>query len=264
MFATALWVQRAQLRRCVPLSRFPKISRPPGPVKRSGSNCLSVTSPSINAIAVMYGRLWSAVSRVSGFHFSGSLPMISTDASWLSIVIDFTSARSLNLLSQKERRLNRALAVIFRRPIFDARVQNHRGRPVAPSWQTGLRIFRRRCPAKLQAASRNPFALRKSAPGPVMPARASNAAKTPCRAAFAKATPFQCESSPTRACRMAAPCDTGDVHGVTRLFRIELHQASRRPAQLKTRRRSHGPSRARECSPHRRNGIALRRRARSP
>src|SRR2546430_9792984 len=30
--------------------------------------------PSSNAIPTMYGRLWSAVSFVNGFHFSGSLP----------------------------------------------------------------------------------------------------------------------------------------------------------------------------------------------
>src|SRR6266513_1379034 len=87
-----------------------------------------------------------------------------------------------DLFAQKQRRFDRALAMIFRRPIFDARVHNYRRWPLGSLWE-------RHC---------------EFGAGPVIPARASSAEYTPCRAAFANATPFQCESSPTRACRIAA------------------------------------------------------------
>ena len=93
----------------------------PGSVNRSGENCFGPTSPSIKAIAVQYGKLWSAVSRVAGAHRSGPLPMICTAASKL-----FTTTRSIASGSptssrSSQRRLNRALRVVFGRPVLDVR-----------------------------------------------------------------------------------------------------------------------------------------------
>jgi len=58
-------------------------------VERKQRNCRDV------------GKLWSAVSRVLGFHFSGSLPMMSTEASWLSIKTPLILERSSIWLRKK-------------------------------------------------------------------------------------------------------------------------------------------------------------------
>ena len=59
-----------------------------GSASRSAVNWAAETSPSNSATAVQYGRLWSAVSRVFGRHFSGSWPMISTATRNVAISIE--------------------------------------------------------------------------------------------------------------------------------------------------------------------------------
>ena len=56
---------------------FPSRSASLGSRRRSSENDSLVTVPSTRAAATMYGSEWSAVSRVFGAHFSGSLAMIS-------------------------------------------------------------------------------------------------------------------------------------------------------------------------------------------
>ena len=54
-----------------------------------------MTLPSRRAIVTMYGRLWSAVSLVSGAHFSGSFPKMVYPASWVSTLTAATLSKTL-------------------------------------------------------------------------------------------------------------------------------------------------------------------------
>ena len=54
------------------------IVRNPVSAIRSGANVAGVTAPSRSPTAVRNGMLWSAVSRVLGSHFSGSVDALLT------------------------------------------------------------------------------------------------------------------------------------------------------------------------------------------
>jgi len=201
----------------------------------------------------MYGRLWSAVSRVSGFHFSGSLPMMSTEASWLSIVIDFAFAGSPISFSQGERCLNGALAVIFGRPKFDARVKIISGAPLN---------FSPTCLTKRQVPLRTPF---------VLEDRRGTSHPCPGEEGRVNASPggvCECHAFPVRQfahARLPHGCtrDTGNVHRVARLFRIKFHQARARKRRGE-RAVSHvvPPARA-NTGPRRKTDIGRHRQVRS-
>src|SRR5437899_5505971 len=84
----------------------------------------------------MYGRLWSAVSFVSGFHFSGSLPSIVWPASCEAISTEtISSVFSISFLASRAAQMDvwewisagknfRYVSAILNDPFFSSEVVN--------------------------------------------------------------------------------------------------------------------------------------------
>ena len=135
------------------------------------------------------------------------------------------------------------------------------GRP--RSWQTAQQTFRRRCRAKRRAAFQIPSGLRKS--GPVRSCPRGRGAPKRLRAVPRSRTPrLSNETTHLRAPAASPRLQLRQCLPRAAFFSDQASLTSRIPAPSKTLRKSRDPSRARECLPRRRTGIALHKQARSP
>ena len=163
---------------------------------RDGAKVAGVTSPSWNAAATKYGMLWSAVSRVSGFHFSASVAVRRTASPYVATCTESISAVATCCRNSSTWPMGPwvwitdgyALKLV---PV----IRNGLAPPPKPS----------HFGASTPRCCHSPFRPWKGSPGPVIPSAASSAANTPIRTAAAVAQPFHIESSPIRVTPSGTP-----------------------------------------------------------
>jgi len=166
--------------------------------------------------------------------------MISTEASCDSILTDAICER--RDLFPQNKRFDRALAMIFRRPIFDTCVQNHRAGPCG-FCGNGTANFSPTLRAKCRVLS-IPFVFENRRRP--RHSRAGEQRRVKLRAALRSRMPhLSMRKSPTRACRIAATA-TPQCDCVSRFFPISFISLAER-ARSRMRHRSRGSSPALEC-----------------
>ena len=142
--------------------------------------------------------LWSAVSRVEGFHFSASAAVRRTASAYVATRTESICAPLSSWRSSRTSPIGPCVCTTdgYALKLVDVILN---GSPPPPN--------RSHFGASIARCCQSPSRPSKGCPGPVIPSAASSAANTPVRFAAAVAQPFHIDSSPMR----VTPSGTPDV-----------------------------------------------------